>query len=484
MKKKISFLFLVLMSFLSFSQTLCNSGFAGSYPCSNIDLQSQLTITQLGGSATAEGNDIWGWTDSFDGKEYAIVGLTSHTAFVDITNPTTPIYLGKLPTASVNSIWRDIKVYNNHAFIVSEANAHGMQVFDLTRLRNVVSPPQTFTVDAWYTGFGKCHNIAINEATGYAYAVGSRTFDSAGGPGTNNGGGPHIINIQNPISPTFVSEFNAEGYTHDAQIVLYDGPDTEHLGKEILFGANGDNVAIVDITNKLNPIVLSTFNYTNSSYVHQGWLSEDQKYLLLGDETDEQAFFFNTKTIIIDLSDLDAPVLKNNYFGVTSAIDHNGYVKGDEFYLANYRAGLRLIDLADIENGTLSEKAYFDTFPSSNSRQYNGAWSVYPYFASGNIIISDIEGGLFVVKKAGVLNAANFDKNNNVSLFPNPTTELVTVSMEENIESITIFNLLGKIIFSNNEVHEPSYKINLSHLAKGVYFVKVNNNSIQKLILQ
>ena len=184
------------------------------------------------------------------------------------------------------------------------------------------------------------------------------------------------------------------------------------------------------------------------------------------------------------MSDLDAPVLKNNYFGVTSAIDHNGYVKGDEFYLANYRAGLRLIDLVDIENGTLSEKGYFDTFPSSNSRQYNGAWSVYPYFASGNIIISDIEGGLFVVKKAGILNAANFDKTNNVSLFPNPTTELVTVSMEENIESITIFNLLGKTIFLNNEVHEPSYKINLSHLAKSVYFVKVNNNSIQKLILQ
>ena len=267
---------LTLILFLTvlklFSQTPCNAGFASSFPCNQIDLYANLTITQLGGTASTEGNDIWGWTDPLDNKEYAIIGLTSHTAFVDITNPTAPVYLGKLATATTNSIWRDIKVYNNHAFIVSEASNHGMQVFDLTRLRNVPSPPQTFTQDAYYTGFGRCHNIVINEDTGFAYAVGTSTFS----------GGPHFVNIQNPTNPVAAGGYSAEGYTHDAQVVIYNGPDTAHIGKEIFFGANETQVVVVDVTNKTTPILLSTFTYTNADYVHQGWLTDDQKYFILG----------------------------------------------------------------------------------------------------------------------------------------------------------------------------------------------------------
>jgi len=157
MKSKITLLLLVLGSFFSNAQTICTAGFAGVYPCNKIDLLSRLTLTQLNGNVptTAEGNDIWGWTDPLNGKEYAIVGLTTHTAFVDITVPTVPVYLGKLLSASTsqpNNTWRDVKVYNNHAFIVSEAREHGMQVFDLKRLRGIVSP-QTFTADANYIGF-------------------------------------------------------------------------------------------------------------------------------------------------------------------------------------------------------------------------------------------------------------------------------------------------------------------------------------------
>ncbi len=449
MKNTNIFFSLLLTSFLTYSQTPCNSGFAGAYPCNNFDLQSRLTLADLGAVPGQEGNDIWGWTDPLNGKEYALVGLTSHTAFVDITNPTTPIYLGKLPTATVNSLWRDIKVYNNHAFIVSEAAGHGMQVFDLTRLRNVVSPPQTFTADANYLGFGKCHNIAIDEVNGYAYAIGYWTY-SATGNGIRQGG-PHIINIQNPTAPVFVTEFNAQGYTHDAQIVVYNGPDIQHTGKQIFLGANEDRVVILDVTNKNTISLISTFNYSNTGYTHQGWLTENQKYFLLGDETDESSFFFNTKTIVIDLSDLDNPVLKTNYFGATTAIDHNGYVKGNDFYLANYRAGLRLVDITDIDNGNLSETAFFDTYPTSNSRSFNGAWSVYPYFASGNIIISDIESGLFVVKKGGTLNTTNFEKNS-VSIFPNPSNDVVTLKMDETINSIEINNLLGETIASFKNV--------------------------------
>ena len=150
----------------------CENGFANGHPCNGFDLMSHIPNDILGGEG-AEGNDSWGWTDPETGNEYALVGTTTCAAFVDITDPSSPIFLGTLPTATVNSLWRDIKVYNNHAFIVSEAPDHGMQVFDLTRLRNVANPPETFTADANYNEFGKAHNIVINEDSGFAYAVGS-----------------------------------------------------------------------------------------------------------------------------------------------------------------------------------------------------------------------------------------------------------------------------------------------------------------------
>ncbi len=130
------------------SFTSCTDGFAGTYPCANVDLMAFLPLDQIGGGY---GNDIWGWTDPETGKEYAIMGRTTGTSFVDISDPANPVYLGNLALhgSTFSSTWRDIKVYADHAFVVSEANNSGMQVFDLTLLRSVVSPPVTFTETAW-----------------------------------------------------------------------------------------------------------------------------------------------------------------------------------------------------------------------------------------------------------------------------------------------------------------------------------------------
>lgn len=479
---KFKFTAFLLMLTVTFSaQTLCSGGFAGSYPCNKIDLYSQLPAIQLGGVVSTECNDIWGWTDPMDGKEYAIIGLTSHTAFVDISVPTAPVYLGKLPTASVSSIWRDIKVYSNHAYIVSEASAHGMQVFDLTRLRGVVTP-QTFTADFHYTGFGRCHNIAIDEVNGYAYAIGTRTY-VPGSSGISNGGGPHIINIQTPASPVFVNEYNAQGYSHDAQIVVYNGPDTDHLGKQIYIGSNENKVVVVDVTNKLAPVLISNFTYTNTAYTHQGWLTEDHKFFILGDEVDEQSFGFNTKTVIVDMTDLDAPVLKWNYNGQTPAIDHNGYTKGNDFYLANYRAGLRIMDISNLDSANMNEIGFFDTFPTSNSNQFNGAWSVYPYFASGSIIISDIERGLFVVKKNAILSNDSFS-NLNISIYPNPSNGLVNITLDVPIEKLDVFNVLGVKVKSINNLNSNEIQFSVNDLSSGIYILLVNDSVSQKLIVE
>jgi choice-of-anchor B domain-containing protein len=363
----------------------CVDGFAGIYPCDQVDLMAHMTVAGVGGG---EMNDIWGWTDPLDGKEYALLGKTTGTAFIDISDPVNPVFLGELPTHTSNSSWRDIKVYANHAFIVSEASGHGMQVFDLTRLRNVANPPATFDSDAHYGGFGNCHNIAINEASGRAYPIGASTFS----------GGLNIIDISNPLSPTLIGSFAEDGYSHDAQIVNYNGPDAQYAGSEIAFCFNEDMVTIVDVTDATDPVLVSTTPYSTSGYTHQGWLTEDHKYLLVNDELDEQQSGQPTRTYIFDVQDLNNVSLIDAQLGSTNAIDHNLYIHEGLVYQSNYRAGLRILDLANVAQGQLEEVAFFDVYPASNSAQFNGTWSNYPYFGSGNVIVSHIEEGLYIVR--------------------------------------------------------------------------------------
>ncbi|MEM9646966.1 MAG: choice-of-anchor B family protein [Bacteroidota bacterium] len=370
--------------------TLCESGTAAIFSCDGYDLLMQMDLSAFAGNA---GNDIWGWTDSQSNREYALIGLDNGTSFVDITDTNNPVYLGKLLTATSSSTWRDLKVYGNHVFVVAEAPNHGMQVFDLTRLRDVTDPPQVFTADARYTGIGNAHNIVINEEIGFAYPVGTARNDAFNG-------GVHFIDIQNPTSPTGVGGYGANGYTHDAQVVTYQGPDADYTGREIFIGANENQIAIADITDKSNPVEIATLGYSNIGYTHQGWFTEDQRYFILGDELDETDFGFNSRTLVFDFSDLDSPQLHTTYLGPTGAIDHNGYVLGDEFFLANYTAGLRVLDISDIENENITEIAFFDTYPSNDTAGFQGVWSVYPYFASGKIIVNDINSGLFVLQKS------------------------------------------------------------------------------------
>ena len=372
--------------------TPCVDGMAEGYPCNKVDLVGHLDLVALGTTAGGNGNDMWGWTDPDTGKEYALIGLNNGTAFVDISDPDHLLRLGNLATHSNNSTWRDLKTYGYYVFIVSEAENHGMQVFDLRRLRNVTSPPVQFTEDAWYGNFGRAHDIVINVESGFAYAVGSRQ-----GPQQCNAG-LHMINIQNPLLPTFAGCFSADGYTHDAQCITYDGPDTTYSGREICFAANEDTVTIVDVENKASPAMLSRSTYAGSSYTHQAWLTEDRRYLLVNDELDEQDFGHNTRTYVWDVQDLTAPTLAFAYTGPVAAIDHNLYIHQGYAYESNYRSGLRILDLSDIDNDVLTEAAFFDTYPASDDANYGGTWSNYPFYASGVVGISDMNRGLFIVE--------------------------------------------------------------------------------------
>jgi choice-of-anchor B domain-containing protein len=312
-----------------------------------------------------------------------------------------PRYLGDLPMTqgSRANMWRDIKVYRDHAFIVADgAGKHGVQVFDLTQLRNA-SEPKKFTATALYENVFSAHNIVINEQTGIAYAVGSNSG------GETCGGGLHMIDLKDPKKPTFAGCFSdpqtgiaRTGYSHDAQCVSYTGPDEKYRGREICFGSNETALSIADVTEKSKPVALSRAAYPNVSYSHQGWLTPDQRFFYMNDEGDEAAgTVTRTRTIIWDVSDLDDPQVVGEYLGETGAIDHNLYIVGDTMYQSNYKSGLRVIDISDRRNPR--EIGYFDSVPNSaNDAAFQGSWSNYPYFKSGIIIFTSIREGFFIVR--------------------------------------------------------------------------------------
>jgi choice-of-anchor B domain-containing protein len=366
------------------SAVACVNGSAAGFSCSGVFLESQLPLAAMGGT---EGNDIWGWHDTQSGNEYALVGMTTGVAFVDISTPTAPVFIGKLPTQTVASGWRDIKVYQDHAYVVADnAGAHGMQVFDLTRLRGVTAP-QNFSADVVYGDFANAHNVAINEDTGFAYAVGTNTCAE----------GLHIIDITTPNNPLFAGCHSLSD-THDTQCVVYQGPDTDYLGREICVSFNGgDGAEIVDVTDKFAPLRIWSDVYPGLRFAHQGWLTEDHRYLLLGDELDESSLGVPTRTHVFDVADLDAPVYVFAYEAATVSIDHNLYVHGNLVFQANYTSGLRVLEIGDLSNQELMEIAFFDTYPASDATDFSGAWSVYPYLPSGNIIVGDRTNGLFVL---------------------------------------------------------------------------------------
>lgn len=384
----------------------CVDGMAGEYPCHKVDLVSHLSLKDLG---YVEGsNDIWGWVSPTTAKEYVIYGTWIGTAFLDIDDPENPIFMGGLPKVNFVTTWFDMKVYKDHAFVVSEAPS-GMQVFDLTQLDyRENSEPKIFNETTLYTNFSTAHNIAINEETGFAYVVGSDQCN----------GGLYIIDINDPGAPSYAGCYSADGYTHDVQCVIYNGPHEDFVGKEICFACNEDSVTIIDVTDKSKPCKISKFLYRGSfvylpsmllslgsnvkAYTHQGWLTDDQRHFIFNDELDRGI----TRTYVMDIQSLTQPKMRTVFCNQNEASDHNLYIVGQYMYQANYRAGLRILDIAplleedvDDENENLLEEvAFFDIYPSDDEWGLNGAWSNYPFFPSGLVAVSGIEQGFYLLR--------------------------------------------------------------------------------------
>jgi choice-of-anchor B domain-containing protein len=234
------------------------------------------------------------------------------------------------------------------------------------------------------------HNIVISEKAGFVYIVGSKTCN----------GGLHAIDFHDPMNPKYVGCAYDDFYVHDAECVIYNGPDKEHVGREICVTYNGqDGFSVVDVQDKMAPKVLSHTEYDGSAYTHNGGFTMDQSHILLSDELDESRNGHPTRTYLFDLTDLDKPVAMPPYDHKTKCVDHNLYIKGNFAFQANYECGLHILDVSGVgAGGTLKEVAFFDTFPNLDAAEMKGSWTAFPYFKSGAIVMNGTEGGFFVLQ--------------------------------------------------------------------------------------
>jgi choice-of-anchor B domain-containing protein len=397
--------------------TACDAatGMAGPHPCRGIDLLAHIPLGAFS-SQPGAANDVWGFVDRRDGREYALIGLLNGTAVVDVTDPMNPVEVGTVP--GQNAQWRDIKVYQLqddsgewHAYGYVTADfpdaPQGLQIIDLSGL------PDSVALAATWDGISRAHNVylanteydsgeAMDGMQPYAYILGSDV----------GGGAAFALDLSDPVAPVVVmTPMPGTQYAHDASsMVVTDErtaaclsgsspPEGGHSPCEILIDFNEDTLDLWDVTDKSRPLMLSTTPYADASYTHSGWWSQDKRYVLVQDELDEQDLGLNTTVRSFDVSDLTAPVLAKVWSGPERNIDHNGFTRGDLYYISAYRRGLMVLDISDPAEP--EEVAFFDTFPvpAENSPVFNGAWGVYPFLPSGTLVVSDIEGGLFVLRQ-------------------------------------------------------------------------------------
>ena len=451
--------------------TPCENGFAGEYACDGYDLLTHYPLSAVGGGDN--GNDCWGWVDEESGREYVIFGRSNGTSFVEITDPLNPQFIATMPTASTSSLWRDIKVIGDYAYIGSEAPNHGIQIMDLSQLLPLSGFTYNISPTYSYAGFGNAHNIVACPETEFIYGVGTNTFN----------GGLHIVDVSDPSSPTLAGSFS-EFYTHDAQAIVYNGPDVDYQGSEIVICFNGSaGIAIVNADDKTDVQLIKAVTYEESAYTHQGWISEDHTMVYFNDELDEQYIGNNTRTYMMDVTDLDNPVIVGFYESDSESIDHNLYTHEGKVYASNYTSGLIVSNI--LEDGSIEPQGFFDTYPSDDGTSFDGTWSNYPYFPSGTIAVSNFD-GLFLLRSSDWIDSV--DPTNEqleavFSLSPNPSSHIVTLNGSFRNCDIRVFDISGRKVMSYSNIPSvDGLNINVSDLKEGVYSLSLVDSTSGKFV--
>ena len=409
--------------------TLCQEGKADVFSCKNIDLLAHTPLSDFS-SRPAQGSDIWGHVDLNNNNEYAIMTTYNGATIFDVTNPEAPVEVGSI--AGVDSSWRDVKVYQYYdqvieqwkayAYVTSERSRTGtadyVTIIDLNSLPNSVSLVEKNKVvskahNIYITNIDYTLNIALPNTTPSLQLIGA----------TSRGGAFQNYSLSDPATLVASSgNYFGNGYTHDGSSLSIDDQraindcNITEGACTVFIDFNENELKLWNISDQNNVSKLGEVSYSDvpssQQYIHSGWGTEDKQFILLHDEFDENKGGLNTTVRIFSIEDLNTPVQVGQWTGETKAIDHNGFVRGNRYYMSNYTRGLTELDITDPT--TPIEVGFFDTFPTNDDASFNGAWGVYPFLPSGNILISDINGGLYVLKdntKSSVNGEIGFTSN-------------------------------------------------------------------------
>lgn len=413
--------------------TKCVDGYAQAIPgsamhkfqCRNMDLYDFINHATLGSPNTdyrgKSGSSSWGWTDPDSGREFIASGMYDGVAFIEILPVGRMLHLGFLPKfarVADRAYWTEIRSYHHYMVIGSELEGNGVQIFDMKKLLHLdlSNGPVLFSNSKDLTGhfnatlpLGRSHNVVINQEAKYGVAVGVSPRDQG------CMGGLHFFSLEDPSNPVALGCDGQDGYVHDAQCVIYRGPDTKYYGRDICYGYNEDTLTIYDVVNKAKPTIISRTSYEGAAFTHQGWVNnlDWQEWLFMDDEYDEErrrgpAADGYPVTYIWDIRSLERPKQTGLFKATVKGIDHNQYVVGDLIYQSNYGAGVRVYDISSVPRDPsgrgVCEIAYFDIFPEDDhlpgggNISFSGSWSSYAYLKNGFVFVNTIERGAYLVK--------------------------------------------------------------------------------------
>lgn len=371
-----------------------------------VNAQLNLTLAAQYAYPGSRGDcsDIWGYVDQ-TGNEYAIVGNQTGVSIMDVTIPTAPVEV--FYSAGAGTIWRDIKVWDNTAYITNEGSG-GMKIIDLSNLPGPITGADVSTFTGSTYPFNSAHNIFIDE-NGKGYIVGA----------DNGVGGAIILDLAtDPLNPTELGRYN-DYYLHDLFV----------RGDTLWGGAINDGFfVVVDVQNPAACVTMATHD-TPSTFTHNTWLSDDGNTLFTTDEVSDAYIAAYDVSDLLNIVELDRIQSSPG----NNVIPHNTFVLGDYLITSYYRDGITIHDASNPSN--LIEVGNYDTAPSMSGDGFNGCWGVYPYLPSGNLIASDIEEGLFVFNPnyvSGAYLEGNVTDLVTTNPIDNAQIDIVTTSISAN----------------------------------------------------
>jgi choice-of-anchor B domain-containing protein len=414
------------------NQTKCINGFADAIPgdplhkfrCKNFDLYDFVNHEELGSfgyNGIRSGSSAWGWTDPDSGREFVASGVYDGVSFIEVLPEGKLLPLGFLPKYAAlasGAWWTEIRPYLHYMVIGSELVGNGVQIFDMTKLLTLTGADgiHYFNNEEDLTGhfnsslpIGRSHCVVVNEEKKYGVAVGVQPRAEG------CMGGLHFFSLEDPSNPVDLGCDGQDGYTHDAQCLVYRGPDARYEGREVCYGYDEDTLTIFDVTDKQAVKIISRTTYEGATFTHQGWVNDvnNQEWLFMDDEYDEvevagPAADGYPVTYIWNIQDLENPKQTGLFKAANRGIDHNQYLWGNYIYQSSYGSGMRVYDISSVPEDptgkSVCEVAFFDTYPEDDSTpgngisQFSGSWHSYAGFASGFVFINTIERGGFLVK--------------------------------------------------------------------------------------